>query len=72
MKVTSFLAIATFCAASASAFGLHGASSLAKAASRSRGLAQKPMVQAVDIQGNRMDQATFVSYIVRTIDFLSV
>ena len=54
MKVTSFLVLATFCATAASAFGLNGAANfVAKSVAPKGGFAKKPMVQAVDIHGNR-------------------
>ena len=63
MKLTSVLVIATLSVSATSAFGLNGASSIVQraAAAPKAGFAKKPMVQAVDINGNRMD--TMVSHI---------
>lgn len=57
MKVTSFLVIATFCATAASAFGLNGAASsiVSRTAVGPKGFNNKPMVQALDVNGNRMN-----------------
>jgi len=49
MKVTSLIVIATFCATEA--FGLHGVANVAKSMAPG-GVAQRPMVQALDINGN--------------------
>lgn len=57
MKVATTLLIATFCAGAVSAFGLHsGAASVVKSASR-HALTSKAMVQAVDIQGHRLQNS---------------
>jgi hypothetical protein len=56
MKVASAtLLLATFCCASA--FGLHGP---ATAGIKNVGISayQKPMVQAMDVQGNRLSSST--------------
>jgi len=56
MKVAATLVI--FFAATASAFGLHnGATSAVKSMAKA-GFASKPMVQAVDVNGNRLNTAT--------------
>jgi len=49
MKVTSLIVIATFCATEA--FGLHGVANVAKSMAPG-GVAQRSMVQALDINGN--------------------
>jgi len=49
MKVTSLIVIATFCATEA--FGLHGVANVAKSMAPG-GVVQRPMVQALDINGN--------------------
>jgi len=55
MRVTSFLVLATFCASAASAFGFHGAKSVTgRHATQKVGFAGKPMVQAVDVNGDRV------------------
>jgi hypothetical protein len=55
MKVAATLVI--FFAATASAFGLHnGATSAVKSMAKA-GFASKPMVQAVDVNGNRLNTA---------------
>lgn len=61
MKLTYCLVLATFCATSA--FGLNGASTLVNRATGPKGLMNKnkPMVQAIDINGNRLN--TVVSQI---------
>ena len=61
MKVTSFLVIATFCATAASAFGLNGGASIINRVAGPKSFANKPMVQAMDVNGNRMN--TLVSAI---------
>ena len=55
MKLTSFLVLATFCATSA--FGLNGASTLVNRATGPKGLVNKNkhMVQAMDVNGNRLN-----------------
>jgi len=68
MKVTSFLVLATFCNTAASAFGLNGAAGIAKAVAP-KSYAKKPMVQAVDIQGNRAN--SWVSQVISQIFFTS-
>lgn len=67
MKVSLFLVIATFCATAASAFGLNGASSIAKAVSPKSFAAKKPMVQAVDVQGNRLNSLVSDALLFTTI-----
>jgi solute carrier family 35 protein E1 len=52
MKVASFLVLATFCNTAASAFGLNGAANIGKTVVP-KSFGTKPMVQAVDIEGNR-------------------
>ena len=55
MKVTP-LALLTVFAATSSAFGLNGAAQSVTKSSRALGFAGKaPMVQAIDIQGNRLN-----------------
>jgi hypothetical protein len=55
MKVTSSFALVTICATAASAFGLNGgAASLSRATLGNVGIANKPMVQPVDVQGQRL------------------
>jgi len=55
MKLTSFLVLATFCATAASAFGLQGAKSATnRLTSNKAGFVGKPMVQPIDVNGDRV------------------
>lgn len=60
MKVAKALILTTFCAGAVSAFGLPGPASTVKNAVNKAGFASKPMVQAVDVRGNRMSSMVSV------------
>jgi len=53
MKVTTTLILATLCTTAVSAFGLHGVSSATKSLSRNVGFSNKPMVQALNVDGSK-------------------